>query len=163
MNTTAVAAKNPRYYSFLVSPVNSLDDALRDGNFDGCSFSVSAERVKFRATNGRKKVCVVPLTKKLEPDKIPERLASVGLKPCADAPNFLGGLMATVPEADMPLELRDKKIVAAEPDNQSSVFLNEHGQRCFLCVHRHGLYRIPGLVAVEGDWNTLWALLGEEP
>ncbi|MDO8483260.1 MAG: hypothetical protein Q7S86_05610 [bacterium] len=162
MNITNIVAKKPRYYSFLVSPVSNLDDALKNGHFNGCSFSVSAERVKLRATDGRKKVCVIPLTRKLEPDKILNHLASVGLKPCADAPNFLGGLMAAVQEADMPQELRDIQIVAAEPENPSSIFLNERGQKCFLCVHRHVLYRIPGLVGVEGDWSTRWALLGEK-
>ncbi|MEK7208414.1 MAG: hypothetical protein AAB699_02585 [Patescibacteria group bacterium] len=88
-------------------------------------------------------------------------LLALGKQPCKDAPAYLLGLMAAVPEDKMPAELRNKHIVAAEPD-KSSVFADGDGGRCFLCVGRYddGFRRL-NRMRVVGRWGGRCAFLTE--
>ena len=151
------------YPSFLVSPLHDTDEALRKGHYDGNPPFITNETVSLKLVGHgeRKQVYVVPLQRRLGQDEYAAYLTTKGFVPCVKAPNYLAGLMAKVSEIHMPPELRDKCLVAAEPNKPTSVFQDKERQKCFLCVHRYGLYRIPGLVGISGDWNTQYALLAE--
>ena len=87
-----------------------------------------------------------------------ELLRAEGKQPCRNAPAYLAGLMAQVPEDQMPEELRNKDLVAAEP----AVFAGGSGRRCFLYVSRRDGCRGLSLTIVDGKWDARWAFLAED-
>lgn len=88
-------------------------------------------------------------------------LQTLGKKPCHDGPGFLLGLMARLMENEMPNELYGKNLIAIEPDNPSSVFIDEDGHRCSLCVFRGGENRRLGLMPREWQLYPFWAIVAE--
>lgn len=117
--------------------------------------------IKYENSNaeGEKRVFVVPFELDSERNKT-AFLSKHGLKPCLNGPSYLMGLMVKIPKGEMPEEIRDKFIVAAEPDNPSSIFLDEYGRKCFLYTHNNLRYRL--LIDINFDlFDDMWALLAE--
>ena len=117
-NTTDTATlsteRDIEFTSFLVAPINDIEEGLKEGHYSGNPPFINKETVRLRPVEGRKEIYIVPLRKRVRQDEYAAYLATKGLRPCVDGPNYLVGLMAQVPETAMPEVLRNRYVVAAE-------------------------------------------------
>lgn len=146
---------------FDVDPINDVEQGIREGNLTSHYDFITNETVKLVPAQGRKRVYVVPFNETVGQNDYAARLAEYGLKPCQNAPNYLLGLLKQVPEHEMPQELANKHIVAAEPKTPSSVFQGRDGDQCFLYACRLGANRGLDLRDVSREWDGYWAFLAE--
>ena len=158
------AKKRMKFPSWMVEPMDDVEKALKQGHYTDHYGFITNKTVKLPKAEGKKRLYVVPFYRNIGEKEYATLLAEHNLKPCKNGPSYLAGLMAQVPESEMPEELKGKYIVAAEPDNKNSVFQDECGFRCFLFVLRHGgAHRLLGLAFIDfGDWGGFWAFLAEE-
>ena len=144
-----------------VNPINTAETGISQGHYTDHYRFITNETVPVEPAKGPKNLHLVCFNRIVGETEYVERLRAEGKQPCKNAPAYLLGLMAAVPEDKMPVELRNKYIVAAEPDNKSSTFVAGFGFRCFLCVSRSGAYR--GLLLCVGrKWLDNWAFLAED-
>lgn len=145
-----------------INPVNTAEEGIRVGHYDDCDPFITNETVPLQPVQGAKDLHLVSFNRIIGETESVELLRAEGKRPCQNAPQYLLGLMAAVPEERMPQELRNKKLLAAEPDNKSSVFSDENGYRCFLCIFRDGGGRELSLAIVDGEWSGFCAFLAED-
>lgn len=145
-----------------INPVCTAEEGIRVGHYDDHYSFITNETVPIQPVQGAKNLHLVCFNRTISGTEYVELLRAEGKRPCQNAPQYLLGLMAAVPENQMPVELRDKDLVAAEPGNKSSAFTNKNGNRCFLCVIRNGGCRGLGLTSVGGEWSGGWAFLVED-
>ena len=130
--------------------VNSKGEAITSG----------AVRLK-KVEGGLKRIYVVFSEETVNSMGYIPLLESLGLIPCINAPHYLLGLMNSVPEEQMPEMLKDKSIVAAEPDNPDSMFRRNGDGLCFLGVYRKLLHREFRLTVTNRPWPNIFAFLGQ--
>jgi len=161
---TKTAEKSPFTIPFPnISPINTAEEATKQGHYDDYYRFISNETVKIEPAKVPKNLHLVCFDRAIGETEYVELLRTEGKRPCQNAPQYLLGLMAAVPEDKMPKELRNKYLVAAEPDNRSSAFTVECGCRCFLFVYRYGGDRKLCLAyVVSRRWNDRWAFLAED-
>lgn len=145
-----------------VSPINTAEEAIKQGHYNDYYRLILNGTVEIEPAKGPKNLHLVCFNRTVGETEYVELLRAEGKRPCQNAPQYLLGLMAQVPEDKMPAELRNKDLVAAEPDNSSSVFTGKDGDRCFLCVYRLGGRRKLNLVRVDRRWYDYWAFLAED-
>ena len=145
-----------------IQPINTAEEGIRVGHYDGHYSFITNETVPLQPVQGAKNLHLVFFNRTIGETECMELLRTEGKQPCRNGPQYLFGLMAHVPEDKMPAELRNKDLVAAEPDNKSSVFTGGSGHRCFLYVLRDGGYRRLGLASVGREWSDDWAFLAED-
>ena len=184
-NTNDYRAKFP---SFIVEPINDIKEAIARGHYTpsdptiyGTYFFVplcyrpslgitrimdrTGRVIKLPNAKGAKRVFIVSFKRPVGKGEYVTLLAQYGLRPCKNSPSYLAGLMATVSEAEMPEELRNTDIVAAEPKNHASIFKDDGGHPCFLYVRQRDLaIRDLDLVRIshKKEWLGYWAFLAEE-
>ncbi|MBI2096136.1 MAG: hypothetical protein HYT43_00670 [Candidatus Taylorbacteria bacterium] len=145
-----------------VQPINTAEEGIRVGHYDGHYSFITNETVPLQPVQGAKNLHLVCFDRMIGEMEYVELLRAESKQPCRNAPQYLLGLMAAVPEDKMPKELRNKDLVAAEPGNASSAFTDKACRRCFLYVDRRdGLHRLD-LIVVDGEWDDLWAFLAED-
>ncbi|MDP3762619.1 MAG: hypothetical protein Q8Q97_00910 [bacterium] len=142
-----------KFFSVVVEPINTVEESTLAGH----------HTARVKPAKGAKRVYVVPVPRGtvLLKDGYPAMLAEHKLKPCVDGPAYLLSLMAKVPEFEMPDELHNIDIVAAEPDNPTSVFQYDNDD-WFLYFSWHESDRKPNLANVRGVWSSHWAFLAED-
>ena len=146
-----------------ISPINTAEAGITQGHYDDHYSFITNETVPLQPVQGAKDLHLVCFDWTIGETGYVELLRADGKQPCRNSPQYLLGLMAQVPEERMPEELRNKDLVAAEPDNEASAFTDERGYRCFLCVgDRRGGYRLLNLVSVDRGWLDYWAFLAED-
>lgn len=145
-----------------IHPINTVEEGIRQGHYNDYYRHITDQTVPLRPAAGAKTLHLVCFNRIVGETEFVELLRAEGKRPCQDAPNYKLGLMAQVPEEQMPEVLRNKDIVAAEPDNSSSVFTDEVGSRCFLYVLRYVADRGLSLTDVGRRWHDGWAFLAED-
>lgn len=142
----------------------SMKIGLRLGKYtEPCPYHRLLDRVAPSPSTWRKDIFVVCPNRIMEgPENIRSFLRTQGKRPCHDGPGFLLGLMSRLMENEMPNGLYGKNLIAIEPDNPSSVFINDDGHRCSLCVFRGGENRRLGLMPIEWRLYPFWAFLAED-
>lgn len=145
-----------------INPINTAEEGIAQGHYTGHYGFITDKTVPLQPVQGAKNLYLVCFNRTIGETECAELLRAEGKRPCQNAPQYLLGLMASVPEDKMPAELRNKDIVAAESDNKSSVFAGGHVHRCFLFVNRRGAYRRLDLIGVGGLWGDSWAFLAED-
>ena len=145
-----------------INPVSTVKEGIRVGHYDDHYSFMTNETVPLQPVQGAKNLHLVCFDRTIGETEYVELLRTEGKRPCQNAPQYLLGLMAAVPEDKMPEELRNKNLVAAEPDNKSSAFAVRFGYRCFLCVFRRGGYRGLDLADVGRLWRGDFAFLAED-
>jgi hypothetical protein len=145
-----------------INPINTVAEAIERGHYDSHDPFITDETVPFAPAKDPKNLHLVCFNRVIRGTKYVELLLAEGKQPCRNAPAYLAGLMAQVPEDQMPAELRHKDLVAAEPDNTSSTFAGEGGDRCFLYVRRSGGNRRLSLMFVDREWSGDLAFLVED-
>ena len=145
-----------------ISPINTVEEGIAQGHYTGHYGFITDKTVPLQPVQGAKNLYLVCFNRTIGETEYVELLFAEGKQPCRQAPAYLLGLMAAVPEDKMPEELRNKDFVAAESDNKSSVFAGGHGHRCFLFVNQRGAYRRLDLIGVGGLWGDSWAFLAED-
>ena len=145
-----------------INPINTAEEAIKQGHYNDYYRFISNETVKIEPAEGPKNLHLVCFNRTIGETEYVELLRAEGKRPCRNAPAYLGGLMKEVPEDKMPEELRNKDLVAAEPDTTSSVFAGRSGRRCFLCVSRGGGARMLDRAGVDGEWVGGWAFPAED-
>ncbi len=145
-----------------INPVSTAEEGIRVGHYDNHYSFITNETVPLQKVAGAKNLHLVCFDRTIGETEYVELLRAEGKQPCRNAPQYLLGLMAAVPEDKMPTELRNKDLVAAEPDNASSAFTGESGNRCFLYVDRHDGFRELFLIYVVREWSDGWAFLAED-
>ena len=145
-----------------INPVSTVKEGIRVGHYDDHYSFITNETVPLQPVQGAKNLHLVCFDRTIGETEYVELLRTEGKRPCQNAPQYLLGLMAAVPEDKMPKELRNKYLVAAEPDNRSSAFTVECGCRCFLYVRRDVGYRGLRLSFVGRVWYGYCAFLAED-
>ena len=145
-----------------VQPINSVGTGISRGHYTDHYDFITNGTVPLHTVKGAKNLYLVCPNRTIGETEYVELLRAVGKQPCRNAPQYLLGLMAKVPESEMPAELRNKKLVAAEPDNTSSVFVGKYGDPCFLGVDRGVGYRKLSFTKVGGGWAGPWVFLAED-
>ena len=145
-----------------INPVNTVETGIALGHYVDHYAFITNETVPVEPARDAKNLHLVCFDSTDDETEYVELLRAEGKQPCRNAPAYLLGLMATVPEDKMPEELRDKDLVAAEPDNRSSTFIDKNRDRCFLYVLRWGATRELDLIDVELKVEDGWALLAED-
>ena len=145
-----------------INPVNTAEEGIRDGHYNKHYSFITNETVPIQPVKGPKNLHLVCFDRTIGETEYVELLRAEGKRPCRNAPAYLLGLMKEVPEDKMPEELRNKDLVAAEPDNKASAFTGRYGYRCFLCVGRDEASRELDLVSVGRRWYGYWAFLAED-
>ncbi len=151
-----------------ICPISSLNEGISKGHYTGVDgIDISRRRVRLSPIDkrGGKKIHIIcfPLSSS-ELWYIPQiesLIAANGKRFCKNAPHYLLGLMATLPEEKMPSVLAFKSILGAEPDNPASIWPNRYGLPSFLCIRRYGDRRA-GLAVVGGMWTSGYAFLTED-
>ena len=144
-----------------VSPVNTAEEGIRLGHYNDHYRYITDKTVPLKPVEGKKNLHVVCFNRLIGEKEWVELLRAEGKQPCRHAPQYLLGLMAQVPEGQMPAELHNKDIVAAEQESPS-VFSDFYGRRCFLCVSRDDVGRGLSLASVDGEWFGFCAFLAED-
>ncbi len=148
--------------------INPAEDAIKQRHYNDYYRVFSNyrffpnETVKIEPAEGPKNLHLVCFNRTIGETEYVELLRAIGKRPCRNAPAYLTCLVVQVPEDKMPAELRNKHIVAAEPDNKFSVFTDEFCFPCFRCVRRDSGGRELRLIRVGGDWLGTWAFLAED-
>ena len=145
-----------------ISPINTAEEGIAQGHYTDHYRFIKDKTVPLQPVQGAKSLHLVCFDRTIGETEYVELLRAEGKQPCRNAPQYLLGLMAQVTEDKMPEELRNKNLVAAEPDNKSSAFAGRSGLRCFLCVGRWGGDRRLDLTIVDGEWRDGWAFLAED-
>lgn len=145
-----------------VNPINTVKEGIKLGHYTDHYGFITDTTVPLQPVQGAKNLHLVCFGRTIGKTEYMELLRAEGKRPCRNAPQYLLGLMAAVPEDQMPAELRNKDLVATEPDNASSVFAGKYGDRCVLCVNRNDGYRTLNLAGVDGGWLDYWAFLAED-
>lgn len=152
--------------SWVVEPMTSIEEAIKLGQYTNHYKFITNETVQLPTAKGKKQVFAVPLAKDENGPGVMERLKQCGLKLCVNAPSYLAGLMASVPESEMPAELNGTSFVAAEPNNTSSVIAGKFGDSYFLYVGREtggkARRRLHLLSVDDKEWRGNLALLAEQ-
>lgn len=145
-----------------ISPVSTVETGLAQGHFNDHYSFITNGTVPVEPAKGPKNLHLVCFDRTIDETECVELLRAEGKQPCRNGPAYLLGLMAAVPEGKMPEELRNKNLVAAEPDNNASAFTDSLGYRCFLYVFRLVAYRELRLIDVDRRWFDSWAFLAED-
>ena len=145
-----------------ISPINTAEEGIAQGHYTDHYRFIKDKTVPLQPVQGAKSLHLVCFDRTIGETEYVELLRAEGKQPCRNAPQYLLGLMAQVTEDKMPEELRNKDLVAAEPDNKSSVFTGRFGYRCFLYVLRGGVFRRLDLTAVGRRGFDRWAFLAED-
>ena len=145
-----------------IQPVNTAETGIAQGHYTDHYRFITNETVPVEPAKGPKNLHLVCFDRTIGEMEYVELLRAEGKQPCRNGPAYLLGLMVAVPEDQMPAELRNKDLVAAEPDNKASAFADVSGRRCFLYVHRFGAYRELRLIGVNGEWGDGWPFLAED-
>jgi len=123
--------------SFLnINPINTVEEGIAQGHYTGHYQFITNKTVPLQPVQGGKNLYLVCFNRTIVLTDVVQLLRTVAKRPCRNAPQYLLGLMAQVPEDKMPDWFRNKYIIAAEPDNKSSVFTDERDHHCFLCIFR---------------------------
>ena len=163
MQTTATKSSVTIHSFPNINPINTAEEGIAQGHHTGHYGFITDKTVPLQPVQGAKNLYLVCFNRTIGETECAELLRAEGKRPCQNAPQYLLGLMASVPEDKMPEELRNKDIVAAELDNKASVFSDRFGGRCFLYVFRDGGgYRRLNLASVGGRWSGSWAFLAED-
>lgn len=154
---------NATIFSFTGILHLSMKVGLRLGKYtEPCPYHNLMDRVVPSPSTRRKDIFVVCPNRMMEGvEDIRLFLLTQGKQPCHNGPGFLLGLMARLMENEMPNELYGKNLIAIEPDNPSSVFIDDDGHRCSLCVFRGGENRRLGLMPIEWQLYPSWAIIAE--
>ena len=145
-----------------IQPVNTAETGIAQGHYTDHYRFITNETVPVEPAKGPKNLHLVCFDRTIGEMEYVELLRAEGKQPCRNGPAYLLGLMVAVPEDQMPVELRNKDLVAAEPDNKASVFTDGVGFRCFLYVNRDGARRELDLFGVGREWSGRWAFLAED-
>ena len=145
-----------------VQPINTVETGITQGYYTDHYDFITNKTVPLQLVKGAKNLYLVCFDGTISETESAELLRAVGKQPCRNAPQYLLGLMAEVPENKMPAELRNKDLVAAEPGDKSSAFTDEGGDRCFLGIYRGVAYRKLSLTKGGGRWVGPWAFLAED-
>ena len=162
MQTTATKSSVTIHSFPNINPINTAEEGIAQGNYTDHYGFITDKTVPLQPVQGAKNLYLVCFNRTIGETECAELLRAEGKRPCQNAPQYLLGLMASVPEDKMPEELRNKHLVAAESDNKSSVFAGRSGDRCFLCVDRRDGGRGLRLTGVGGGWSGHWAFLADD-
>ncbi len=132
-----------------INPINTVEEGIAQGHYNDYYQHITNKTVPLQKVAGAKNLYLVCFGRTSGETDYVELLRAEGKQPCRNAPQYLLGLMAAVPEDKMPEELRNKDLVAAEPDNEASAFSGVRRDRCFLCVRRYGGDRLLYLALVD--------------
>lgn len=152
-----------QFFSILVSPINSINDAIEKGNYSSVYEHISLTTAPLVEVTGEKRIYFVPISKNVTTGGEELYLNKFGLTLCKNAPNYLLGATTVLPENKIPAELKGKSFVAAESVS-SSGFVDRSIDRCCLCVDRGGDERRLDIVRVFGNWDAGndWMFLAEK-
>ena len=163
MQTTAEKKSPFITHSFPdINPVSTAEEGIRVGHYDDHHSFITNETVPLQKVAGTKNLHLVCFNRTIGETEYVKLLRAEGKQPCRHAPQYLLGLMAAVPEDKMPAELRNKDLVAAEPDNKASAFTDKDSYRCFFFVYRGDGSRELYLIRVFRKWYDYWAFLAED-
>ena len=140
-----------------IKPINTVEEGIRQGHYSDYYKFITDETVKLKPETGEKTIYTVGFNRTIGETEYIDLLRRESKKPCT--PNYMLGLMAQVREEKMPPKLRNKYIVAAEPN---SVFTDRRGFHCFLCVDRFDVYRRLSLSFVGRGWDDGYVFLAED-
>ena len=129
-----------------IQPVNTAETGIAQGHYTDHYRFITNETVPVEPAKGPKNLHLVCFDRTIGEMEYVELLRAEGKQPCRNGPAYLLGLMVAVPEDQMPVELRNKDLVAAEPDNKASAFAGRRGYRCFLYISRSEAHR--GLILI---------------
>ena len=168
-DTEALAIKRAFFPSFLVTPVNSLEEAQKRGSYDDISFSFTTlDQLELMPVVGEKRIYIVWFEEFMLSceREVVELLKEYQLTFCKNSPNYLLGLSAQVLDKDIPEELRDKIFVAMEPENQKSLVLDDNQDAYPIAITNIGNYRekreIMHASGSRGLFYGRYAILAEE-
>lgn len=145
-----------------IQPINSVEEGIRQGHYTDHYFDITDETVPLKRVAGAKVLYVVCFNSTIEEAELAELLRAEGRQPCRNAPQYLLGLMKKVTEDKMPKEFHNKDLIAAEPDNEASVFCREVGVPCFLCVYRGAARRRLNLIRAGRKLYGHFACIAED-
>ncbi len=152
--------------SWIIAPVCDIETVIKRSRHSLGSF---AQDLALPEARGEKRIYVAFFEGALQPMEYLDRLRYHGLQPCSDGPSYLAGLMVSVPREEMPVEIKDKWIVATGRDNiVNTTFINR--------PHRGYLYAaeapsgrqyfdscgIPPSNPFPKYWDNRWAFLAEK-
>lgn len=103
-----------KFHSFMVTPINCVEEGILCGQYDDYSKEITNETVPLKKMEAQKRIYLASYNKRLNARTLPEHLTEDGLKPCVGGINYLLGLMKQLPENEIPKELQDLCFVAQE-------------------------------------------------
>src|SRR3989344_9107771 len=115
-----------------VQPINSVGTGISRGHYTDHYDFITNGTVPLHTVKGTKNLYLVCPNRTIDETECMELLRAVNKQPCRNAPQYMLGLMAKVPEYKMPAELRNKKLVAAGPGNNCSVVVGLYSDPGFL-------------------------------
>lgn len=135
--------------NYIVEPINTIEEGIHKGFYTGYNQNI-VPRIKLPKINIPKSICIIAFLESILVTDLEFRLRSLGLKPCKNAPNYLLGLMAQVPETSMSPTLFNLDIVAVEFQTYS--IFSYYDLPSFLCISRGIAHRSPGLLTVNSSF-----------
>jgi len=152
---------------FGIRPINFFEEGVelggyaKFGGYVGYFRYLTNETAPMGLVEGEKNLYLVGFNRSVGETEYISLLKAEGKRPCKNAINYTLGLMAQVPENKMPEKLHNKDIVAAEPNNGSTIFIKNNGNY-FLYVPRVNESRIIIITGTSGWWPDYIAFVAED-
>ncbi|MDO8668023.1 MAG: hypothetical protein Q7K35_02900 [bacterium] len=145
-----------------IKPINFVEEAIKLNGYASHYSFISNETVPLQPAHGEKRLHFVCFDRTIKLKQSEGILRAERMRLCKDAPNFLLGFAAQVPETRLPAEFRGKHLVAIVAE-RSRTFPSKNGDnRCFLYIDRSEACRRLGLVVVDDLLYDIWALVAED-
>ena len=148
---------------FLIHPIKSIKDAIKKVKYDwvydyilkGEENQKLVKQLEKASVSKEVETELVHFNKSISTENALKELDRMGMRPATEVELLAFGV-------EYPEEQRKYPIVALpsqEQINNDSVFRDEGGIRCALCLFRHGAERRLDLVWLEGAWHGRWRFL----
>ncbi len=151
-----------KFHSWILKPFSDVELAVKRSK--ATSKALASDGVIIDYGGQEKEVYVIPFGRMIGENEYEMLLHELGFKPCKFGPSYLLRLMVQVPLIEMPVDLRDKNIVAAEPNNPSSFFPNNVECKGFMCLRQNVKTQereLGDVLIGGGEWPENWAFLAE--
>ena len=138
-----------------ICPINNVEEGIAKGNYNAHLPFVTT--VLLERVQGTKKLYLVCFNREIRCTEYVGLLRAEGKQPCRNASQYLLGLMAQVPEDQIPRVFQEKDIIAAEPGGAHLVCTLSSSLSdivyFFLCVSRYDGCRT--LVGIDAEDTRL--------